>query len=207
MNKKILAFLVALTLLVGCVIGGTLAWLTATTDPVVNTFTVGDINIDLTETDTVNNAKNYDYIPGDILAKDPVVTVEKNSENAYVFLKVVVANNEVNDLTVIQWAVKNDWKYIVNGVEPATTGVDFTQDGTYYFYQEYTKKTTDTNYQVLNGNTYDTGEVTVNSAITKTQVDTILETNKPSLTFSAAAVQKDNIGSLANAWAARPAGF
>ena len=52
MKKKTLALVLALTLLVAGVIGGTLAWLTDQTDEVKNTFTVGDINIDLTETTT-----------------------------------------------------------------------------------------------------------------------------------------------------------
>ena len=34
-----------------CVAGGTLAWITAETDPVVNTFTYGKIAITLTETE------------------------------------------------------------------------------------------------------------------------------------------------------------
>ena len=36
MKKRTLALLVALVLVVGCIIGGTLAWLTAKTDAVVN---------------------------------------------------------------------------------------------------------------------------------------------------------------------------
>mgnify|MGYP002657696211 FL=1 len=50
MKKKTLALVLALTLLVAGVVGGTLAWLTDRTAEVKHTFTVGDINIDLTET-------------------------------------------------------------------------------------------------------------------------------------------------------------
>ena len=203
MKKSVIIALIALTLIVGCVVGGTLAWLTATTVTVTNTFTVGDINIELTETGTTDNQKNYDYIPGDVLAKDPKVTVEANSESAYIFLRVDVANNEVDDLTVIQWAIANGWTYIVDGAEADV--VDFTKNGTYYFYRTYTATDTDTDYQVLAGGNY--GEVKVNGNVTKDQVDTILETNKPTLVFTAAAVQSENIGGLANAWAAVPAGF
>ena len=52
MKKKTLALVLALTLLVAGVVGGTLAWLTDQTAEVKNTFTVGDINIGLTETTT-----------------------------------------------------------------------------------------------------------------------------------------------------------
>ena len=51
MKKRTLALLVALVLVVGCIIGGTLAWLTAKTDAVVNTFTTSDIDVTLTETE------------------------------------------------------------------------------------------------------------------------------------------------------------
>ena len=39
--------LLALVLVIGCVAGGTVAWLVATSDTVTNTFTYGNINIDL----------------------------------------------------------------------------------------------------------------------------------------------------------------
>ena len=49
-NRRI-AMTVALVLVVALVsVGGTIAWLTANTDPVVNTFTVGNIDIALAET-------------------------------------------------------------------------------------------------------------------------------------------------------------
>ena len=49
MNKKLITMLAALGL-VGCVgVGSTLAYLTDTTAPVVNTFTVGEVKIDLIE--------------------------------------------------------------------------------------------------------------------------------------------------------------
>ena len=39
--------MLALVLVIGCAVGGTVAWLVSSTDPVVNTFTYGDINITL----------------------------------------------------------------------------------------------------------------------------------------------------------------
>ena len=66
MKKKTLALVLALTLLVAGVVGGTLAWLTDQTAEVKNTFTVGDINIGLTETTT-----DYKMVPGNTIAKDP----------------------------------------------------------------------------------------------------------------------------------------
>ena len=46
---KALALVLAVVLLVGAAIGGTVAWLTDKTGDVVNTFTVGNIDIELAE--------------------------------------------------------------------------------------------------------------------------------------------------------------
>ncbi len=51
--------LLALVLVIGCVAGGTVAWLVATTDTVTNTFTYGKINIALAET----TGTDYKIIP------------------------------------------------------------------------------------------------------------------------------------------------
>ena len=87
MKKKTLALVLALTLLVAGVVGSTLAWLTDQTAEVKNTFTVGDINIGLTETTT-----DYKMVPGNTIAKDPTVTVEEGSDLSYVRMKVTFNN-------------------------------------------------------------------------------------------------------------------
>ena len=82
MKKKTVALLLACVMALGVAIGGTMAWLVDSTGEVKNTFTVGDINIDLTETDdgigidttTTDNANDYHFVPGDTLSKDPKVT-------------------------------------------------------------------------------------------------------------------------------------
>ena len=73
--KKKITLLLSLALAVAIGIGGTLAWLTDKTESKVNTFTVGNIDIDLTETTT-----NYKMVPGQTIDKDPKVTVEAGSE-------------------------------------------------------------------------------------------------------------------------------
>ena len=94
MKKKTLALLLALVLVFGAAVGGTIAYLTDTTDPVTNTFTVGKVDITLTETfntDTNNDQKNDAWqaqlIPGTTYAKDPVVTVTNDSEDCWLFVK------------------------------------------------------------------------------------------------------------------------
>ena len=58
-STKTLVALLSLVLLLGCSLGGTLAWLADSTGPVTNTFTVGDIDITLVET-----TEDYKIVPG-----------------------------------------------------------------------------------------------------------------------------------------------
>ena len=107
--KRIAVLLLAVMLLIGCTIGGTLAWLSAQADKVENTFTIGNITIDLKEhelkTDgTLDLTKevdknSYKIVPGGKQPKDPFVTVKAGSENCYVY--VLVTNNLAIDGTTV----------------------------------------------------------------------------------------------------------
>ena len=94
-------FTLALVLVVAVAsVGGTIAWLTDKTDPVTNTFTVGDINIDLYETKYPNGTDkangghhtstewNAKLIPGNEYSKNPVVKVLEGSESCWLFVEV-----------------------------------------------------------------------------------------------------------------------
>jgi len=84
---------------------GTIAWLTSVPTQVENTFTVGQVKIELDEQDVDNSsekdaydtgahhanrdlANDYHLVPGSTSTKDPIVWVDKNSDKAYIFLKV-----------------------------------------------------------------------------------------------------------------------
>lgn len=201
MKKKILALTLVFALALALGIGGTVAWLTAQTSPVVNTFTVGDINITLAETGTTNNAKNYTFVPGDTLAKDPKVTVTAGSEDCYLFVKVEEANNTATGLTgkVINWSVDA-------GTDPASTWVPVPEHDGYWYrtVPAVAANTTEENlpsFDVLKDN-----QVTVNEEVTKDMV-TGLTANKPTITVTAAAVQKDNVNTVADAWVKLPTAF
>ena len=100
-----LVLLLTTVLLVGGVVGGTVAWLIADTDPVVNTFTYGDINLKLEETETdekgtpfdkngdgdlkTSAGNEYEMVPGEEYLKDPVVTVLEGNEACWLFVKLV----------------------------------------------------------------------------------------------------------------------
>ena len=173
MKKKTLALVLALTLLVAGVVGGTLAWLTDQTAEVKNTFTVGDINIGLTET-----TADYKMIPGNTIAKDPTVTVKANSEACWLFVKVTKSENLD---TFITYAIAEGWT--------ALPGVD----GVYY--REVPASAADQTFSVLAGDA-----VTVKSDVTKTMLETA-KTDAPTLTFKAYAIQKDHFTTADAAWA------
>ena len=227
MNKKMIAAILACAMAVGATIGGTIAWLTDTTDEVVNTFTVGNIEIELTESDATKegdiNKKNYDFVPGDTLLKDPTVTVKSESEDCWLFVKVTVANNSCEDTTVkpkvtadpvLTWATAEGWKQY-------TEYTDITKNGIYYFYRQVTKndlketvngveKAKDAVYQILNcqdSNNSEhekcTGCVKVSTDVTKGMVTAMGKdgSSKPTLTFDAAAVQSKNIADVKTAFA------
>ena len=100
-TKKIAALLLAAVLLVSATVAVTVAYLTAETGVVTNTFEVGNVQIDLDEVkvdeygaidETVSGrVKENDYtlIPGHEYVKDPTVYVEFGSQPCWLFVKVV----------------------------------------------------------------------------------------------------------------------
>ena len=174
MKKKTLVTALALVLVVCCAVGGVLAWLTDKTEAVVNTFTVGDINITLAET-----PKEYKMVPGNDIAKDPTVTVEANSEACWLFVKV---EKSANFDTFMTCAIADDWTQL-----PGVDGV---------YYRQVAATTADVEYAVLADN-----QVSVKDNVTKTMLNGLTEKTQPTLTFTAYAVQKDNVASAADAWA------
>lgn len=72
MKKKIVSLCLCVALL-AVAVGGTLAYFTDTTEAKENVFTVGNINIILTETEWDKEPDHEDVYPGEALAKNPVV--------------------------------------------------------------------------------------------------------------------------------------
>lgn len=180
LSGKLVVAMLAATLLIGCAIGGTVAWLTANTAPVVNTFTYGDINITLDET----TGSNYKIIPGVDITKDPKVTVKKDSEACWLFVKVEEEGTFVANK--VTYSIADGW-----------TKGDGTNIPENVYYREVDAVTADTDFAVLEGN-----KVTVSDTLTKEDIKNI--TTNPTLTFTAYAVQKDGIADAATAWAKVP---
>lgn len=128
-SKALLLALCALMLVVTTVFT-TLAYLTDTKS-VVNTFTVGDVEITLTESVTnlygektegtitagiATEGNEYKLVPNKSYVKDPKITVVAGSEAAFVYVKVVndIAALEADDDNTIadQMAAKG-WTQLV----------------------------------------------------------------------------------------------
>ena len=187
MKKKTFVLLLALVLIAGAAVGGTLAWLTDTTDAVQNTFTTSDIKIELAE------SKNLDLkmIPGWTITKDPKVTVKAGSEKCYLFVKI---EKSTNFDTFMTYTVANDWKALND-----TNSDGVADDGVYYRVVEASDA--DQEFAVLKDN-----QVTVKDTVTKANMEALKAANAtpPTLTFTAYASQfsKNNTESFtaAEAW-------
>ncbi len=191
MKKKSMIAVVAVVFALCFAIGGTLAWLIDTTSEVKNTFTVGDINIELWEhnyesdtlgSDTVTGNDNYKMIPGDTLPKDPYVIVKANSEACWLFVKVEKSGNFDDFMTcdiADGWTALND---------ADNDGV--ADDGVYYREVGATGNEDSNPFYILENN-----KVTVNGEVTKDKLSALTSEGVeiPTLTFTAYAVQSDNV--------------
>ena len=177
MSIKIAALIAAIVLVIGCTAGGTVAWLVSKPAPITNVFTVGNIKAELTET-----KKEFKIVPGVDITKDPVATVKANSENCYLFVKLTEGNwptfTEADNTTrKVKYEIADGWTKLEDGV----------------YYREVPKKDTDQAFHVLQND-----KVTVSNTLTKENADAIAGT--PKLTVAVYAVQKESMGSAADAW-------
>ena len=184
MKKKLMTVL-ALVLVIAMSVAGTYAYLTHITAPITNTFTVGNIDIGLAETTT-----DFKMVPGCDIAKDPVVTVDANSEDCWLFVRIDESSN-LKDF--ISYAVAEGW-----------TQGDGTNIPSKVWYRPVEAATADQTFSVLAGD-----KVTVNNDVTKTMMDGLEVSGaiQPTLTFTACAVQADGFANASDAYAQAPAAF
>ena len=182
---KIAALIAAIVLVIGCTAGGTVAWLVSKPDPIVNVFTVGNINAELAET-----KKEFKIVPGVEIAKDPVATVKANSEDCYLFVQLTEENwptfTEATEAgstaRKVEYEIADGWTELKS------------EHGVYY--REVLKKDTENRaFHVLKDDL-----VTVSSTLTKENADAIQKAGAPKLTVAVYAVQKEGMASAADAW-------
>ena len=194
--------LLVAVVLIGCAVGGTIAYFTDTTDAVTNTFVVGklfanpekeftlwehtieDQNTDgvyeLTATEGIGNA--YTVLPGVNLPKDPTVDIVNLELNAYLYIKVV--NNLPNGMTATiddeKWALLDETNYpgiyVYKGEKATNNVIDVNGDKL-----SFTVNILKDNQIVVADN------FTTTAAI-------------PNLVFTAYAVQAPGFESAADAW-------
>ena len=122
-KKKILSVALAASLAAVAVVSSSLAYFTDT-ETKTNEFTVGNVDITLTEDKWDADLNNKDLIPGKTIPKDPTITVDADSETAYTFMKVELSDDFVDLLTAYATAehiedpaqVIDDW--FVSEVQP-----------------------------------------------------------------------------------------
>lgn len=204
-SKKTLVMLLSLVLVIGCVAGGTLAWLTAGSNTVTNTFTESDISITLTETKPANETASM--VPGWKIDKDPKVTVTANSEDCWLFVKITESTTPDLD-AYISYAIADGWQIVkptdsegkpVTSIENADEIVigrkvykdDATKEFGILGAGEYTDPMdaddTADDFKI----TWNANQVCVKPSVTENMMTTITGDNatKPTLSFEAYAVQ------------------
>lgn len=208
-TRKVVLTLVCAILLVAATIMGTMAYLTST-DKVVNTFTVGKVAIKLDEAKAnadgslVPNAdrvkaNSYKLLPGHTYNKDPMVTVLKGSESAYV--KMTVTFSKAKELDAIFAPTGADLTSIFGGYNSSNwIAKDVTKDEdantrTYEFW--YREAVAAPNADVALDALFDS--ITVPGTISNTQLDTI---EGMTITVNAYAIQADGFANAEAAWAA-----
>lgn len=163
LSRNALVVLSLMMVLAVAAVGGTLAWLTDSTQEVKNTFTTSDIDITLAET----TGTSYKMVPGFTITKDPKVTVEDGSEDCWLFVKLEKSTNFDNFMT---YTIADGWTLV---------------SGTENVYARQVKTTdSDKEFAVLKGDA-----VTVKQTVTKTDMKGLTPDTYPTLTVTAYATQ------------------
>lgn len=174
MRKSHIWLIIATVLVVVVSVGVTVALLVASSNPVINTFTVGGVDITLNET----TGEQYIMTPGVAVAKDPVITVLANSERSWLFVKLEKKNDFDNYCT---YELREGWSAL-----PGQPGV---------FCRMVEKTSTDQVFEVLKDNC-----IFIKNTLTEEQLNAV--TQLPTLTFTAYAVQSDGFATPEDAWRA-----
>ena len=165
--SKTLVLALAVMLIVGATVGGTIAWLTSTSGPVVNTFSTSGIGATLDESDDLD----LKMVPGWTITKDPKAGVTAESEDCYLFVTVAKENNFDNFMT---YEIADGWTQLETGVY-------------YRIFDSNDAKNANVKgakYSVLKDD-----QVLVKDTVTKEDMSALTANTSPKLTFKAYAVQ------------------
>lgn len=203
-GTKSIALLLALALLAGGAVGGTLAWLLDSTDKIENTFSPSSIDVTLSET-----TQTYKMVPGWTIDKNPKVQISADSEDCYLFIKVEKTGG---DVTIREKTYGFD-DFIAYDIADGWNALN-DNSGVYYMVFD-SQDSSNTNakgaeYGILGSGSYGTYTWSANQVLTKPEVteemmEALTAATYPKLNITAYAVQlyKSNTEkfSPAEAWA------
>lgn len=170
---KMMFMILAVVLIVGISVGGTLAWLTAQSETVTNTFTTSDIKVELKET----TGTEYKMVPGNTITKDPQATVLTGSEDCFLFVKL---EKSTNFDTFMTYTIADGWEELTSAA------------GTNYkvYYRVFdSKDNTNTNAKGTAYSILEDDQVTVKGNVTKADMNALTTATYPTLTVTAYASQ------------------
>ena len=207
MKKKIALMVTSLVLVVAMAVGGTLAYMSHTTQSVENTFTVGSVAITLDEakvntagekvdadgtvnqnsTARVTEGNEYRLFPGRTYVKDPTVHVTANSEPCYVFVKVEngISDYEVTGEGSIASQIDDSWTLV-------------TGETNIYYYNTLVPTSSSVQDLVV------FEQFTINSGLGNADFE---QFGTPVITIVAYAIQADTFDNANAAWAAAPSNW
>lgn len=208
MGRKAIVVLSLMMVLVLATVGGTIAWLTAQTGTVTNTFTVGDIGITLEETLQsdgttleANETWSAQLVPSKNYTKDPVVAVDVNKTNVpiYLFVKFEEINTTNNGVSVIEYDDifddNDEWTPLTGDGIPTTVYYriwdpeDYADDPDSY----------PATWKLLNANeAWEGKEVHIPDSLNVANMPAT--GSAPQLKFTAYAIQVEGSNSAAEAW-------
>lgn len=131
--KKKKTIIAAIVLLLVFIVGGAIAYFTDT-DNATNTFTIGNVDIELEEEnwDTTDNDNNnvpdasQDLMPGETVAKDPKINNISTTNPAFVYAKVEVpcttATSPATPQEFFSYTVNSGWTELSSAAVACTSG-------------------------------------------------------------------------------------
>lgn len=179
-SHKLIPLVVAVTLVVGVAIGGTVAYIVNKSNTITNTFTVGDVKLELTETDSPSGSTGshiYEMTPKAKITKDAKITIKQGSVAHWLFVKIDSSDSLSN---FIEYKVSNGWEQL-----DSNSGV--------YYQKREAQTTGDVSLSVFQDDQVETKN------FTRDQIDAINNVN-PTMTITAYAIQQDGFDNAIGAW-------
>ena len=171
--KSALVAIVAACIILSLSTGATVAYLASRTSTLEYIFTYGNVSITLAE----SAATQYLILPGSDIPKDPTVTVRAGSEDCWLFFKAEKTSDFDRYMT---YTPAEGWTAL-----PGETGV---------YYRRVDATAEDLSFPLMEGN-----KVTVRDTLTEEELRAV--SVLPKLTFTAYAIQQEQIVSPETAWA------